>query len=67
MILTQLMMLCDSCVELKKQSICFPKNCLLISGKIVPKKDVAEIIQRFNIQVNNLTQVSVSLYLEMGE
>ncbi|KAB1224969.1 Structural maintenance of chromosomes protein 5 [Morella rubra] len=28
----------------------------LTNGKAVPKKDVAEIIQRFNIQVNNLTQ-----------
>ncbi|ONI20553.1 hypothetical protein PRUPE_2G022000 [Prunus persica] len=28
----------------------------LYNGKVVPKKDVAEIIQRFNIQVNNLTQ-----------
>ncbi|XP_062174170.1 structural maintenance of chromosomes protein 5 isoform X2 [Alnus glutinosa] len=28
----------------------------LFNGKVVPKKDVAEIIQRFNIQVNNLTQ-----------
>ncbi|XP_059651902.1 structural maintenance of chromosomes protein 5 [Cornus florida] len=26
------------------------------NGKVVPKKDVTEIIQRFNIQVNNLTQ-----------
>jgi len=32
---------------------------VLISGNIVPKKDVAETIQRFNIQVNNLTQVSL--------
>ncbi|TXG55854.1 hypothetical protein EZV62_017167 [Acer yangbiense] len=28
----------------------------LFNGKVVPKKDVLEIIQRFNIQVNNLTQ-----------
>ncbi|KAG7945745.1 hypothetical protein I3843_14G004900 [Carya illinoinensis] len=28
----------------------------LFNGKVVPKKDIAEIIQRFNIQVNNLTQ-----------
>ncbi|KAL5543600.1 hypothetical protein UlMin_007384 [Ulmus minor] len=28
----------------------------LLNGKSVPKKDVAEIIQKFNIQVNNLTQ-----------
>lgn len=27
-------------------------------GKIVAKRDVVEVIQRFNIQVNNLTQVS---------
>ncbi|CAH9122921.1 unnamed protein product [Cuscuta epithymum] len=28
----------------------------LFNGKVVPKKHVLEIIQRFNIQVNNLTQ-----------
>ncbi|XP_057458731.1 structural maintenance of chromosomes protein 5 isoform X2 [Lotus japonicus] len=28
----------------------------LFNGNVVPKKDVAESIQRFNIQVNNLTQ-----------
>ncbi|KAK7392804.1 hypothetical protein VNO78_21252 [Psophocarpus tetragonolobus] len=28
----------------------------LLNGHVVPKKDVAETIQRFNIQVNNLTQ-----------
>ncbi|TKY49621.1 Structural maintenance of chromosomes protein 5 [Spatholobus suberectus] len=28
----------------------------LFNGNVVPKKDVAETIQRFNIQVNNLTQ-----------
>ncbi|KAL5827330.1 hypothetical protein ACOSQ3_019161 [Xanthoceras sorbifolium] len=28
----------------------------LFNGKVVPKKEVLEIIQRFNIQVNNLTQ-----------
>ncbi|XP_065855891.1 structural maintenance of chromosomes protein 5-like [Euphorbia lathyris] len=28
----------------------------LYNGKVVPKKEVAELIQRFNIQVNNLTQ-----------
>ncbi|XP_019427524.1 PREDICTED: structural maintenance of chromosomes protein 5 isoform X5 [Lupinus angustifolius] len=28
----------------------------LLNGNVVPKKDVAETIQRFNIQVNNLTQ-----------
>ncbi|KAM5552127.1 structural maintenance of chromosomes protein 5 [Rosa sericea] len=28
----------------------------LYNGKVVPKKEVTEIIQRFNIQVNNLTQ-----------
>ncbi|XP_028760559.1 structural maintenance of chromosomes protein 5 [Neltuma alba] len=28
----------------------------LFNGKVVPKKDVMEVIQRFNIQVNNLTQ-----------
>ncbi|GMY22549.1 structural maintenance of chromosomes protein 5 isoform X2 [Fagus crenata] len=28
----------------------------LYNGKVVPKKDVVQIIQRFNIQVNNLTQ-----------
>lgn len=28
----------------------------LFNGKLVPKKDVMEIISRFNIQVNNLTQ-----------
>ncbi|AES69696.2 putative structural maintenance of chromosomes protein [Medicago truncatula] len=28
----------------------------VLNGNIVPKKDVAETIQRFNIQVNNLTQ-----------
>jgi len=27
---------------------------VLISGNVVSKKDVAETIQRFNIQVNNL-------------
>ena len=31
---------------------------LLIPGKSVPKKDVTDITQRFNIQINNLTQVS---------
>lgn len=28
----------------------------LFNGKVTPKKDVIEIIRRFNIQVNNLTQ-----------
>ncbi|XP_044489000.1 structural maintenance of chromosomes protein 5 isoform X3 [Mangifera indica] len=28
----------------------------LFNGKVVPKRDVLEIIKRFNIQVNNLTQ-----------
>ncbi|KAK4253755.1 hypothetical protein QN277_010391 [Acacia crassicarpa] len=28
----------------------------LFNGRVVPKKDVMEVIQRFNIQVNNLTQ-----------
>ncbi|KAM7268547.1 hypothetical protein ACFE04_010713 [Oxalis oulophora] len=28
----------------------------LSNGRVVPKKDIVEIIQRFNIQVNNLTQ-----------
>ncbi|KAK7243423.1 hypothetical protein RIF29_38219 [Crotalaria pallida] len=28
----------------------------LLNGNVVPKKDVAETIQRFNIQVNNMTQ-----------
>ncbi|KAK9283376.1 hypothetical protein L1049_011618 [Liquidambar formosana] len=28
----------------------------MFNGKVVPKKDVIEITQRFNIQVNNLTQ-----------
>lgn len=28
----------------------------LFNGKLVPKKDVVEVIQRFNIQVSNLTQ-----------
>ncbi|KAG8646239.1 hypothetical protein MANES_10G136400v8 [Manihot esculenta] len=28
----------------------------LHNGKVVPKKDIIEIIQRFNIQINNLTQ-----------
>lgn len=28
----------------------------LFNGKVVPKKDVIEIVRRFNIQVNNLTQ-----------
>ncbi|KAA8515642.1 hypothetical protein F0562_018747 [Nyssa sinensis] len=28
----------------------------LLNGKVVPKKELNEIIQRFNIQVNNLTQ-----------
>ncbi|OWM78401.1 hypothetical protein CDL15_Pgr016125 [Punica granatum] len=28
----------------------------LFNGKVVPKRDIAEVIQRFNIQVNNLTQ-----------
>ncbi|XP_027340674.1 structural maintenance of chromosomes protein 5 isoform X2 [Abrus precatorius] len=28
----------------------------LINGNVVPRKDVAETLQRFNIQVNNLTQ-----------
>ncbi|KAJ7982247.1 structural maintenance of chromosomes 5 [Quillaja saponaria] len=28
----------------------------LFNGKVVPKRDVVEIIQRYNIQVNNLTQ-----------
>lgn len=32
---------------------------VLLSGKVVPKKDVTEVIQRFNIQVNNLTQVRI--------
>ena len=31
---------------------------ILFSGKSAPKKDVIEVIQQFNIQVNNLTQVS---------
>jgi hypothetical protein len=29
-----------------------------ISGKVASKKEVTEIMQQFNIQVNNLTQVS---------
>lgn len=38
---------------------------IVFSGKVVPKKDVVEVIQRFNIQVNNLTQVSSStIYLQ---
>ncbi|XP_031264641.1 structural maintenance of chromosomes protein 5 isoform X1 [Pistacia vera] len=28
----------------------------LFNGKVVPKRDILEIIKRFNIQVNNLTQ-----------
>ncbi|XP_052193685.1 structural maintenance of chromosomes protein 5 [Diospyros lotus] len=28
----------------------------LFNGKVVPKRDVIEVIQKFNIQVNNLTQ-----------
>ncbi|XP_020532841.1 structural maintenance of chromosomes protein 5 isoform X2 [Jatropha curcas] len=28
----------------------------LYNGKVVPKKEIAEITQRFNIQINNLTQ-----------
>ncbi|KAK6933847.1 RecF/RecN/SMC, N-terminal, partial [Dillenia turbinata] len=28
----------------------------LFNGKMVPKKEIIEIVQRFNIQVNNLTQ-----------
>ncbi|KAF2293540.1 hypothetical protein GH714_002569 [Hevea brasiliensis] len=28
----------------------------LYNGKVVPKKDIVEVIQRFNIQINNLTQ-----------
>ncbi|GMH30635.1 hypothetical protein Nepgr_032478 [Nepenthes gracilis] len=28
----------------------------LLNGKMVPKKDIAEIIQKFNIQVDNMTQ-----------
>lgn len=28
----------------------------MFNGKVVPKKDIQEIIKRFNIQVNNLTQ-----------
>ncbi|KAI4333084.1 hypothetical protein L6164_017934 [Bauhinia variegata] len=28
----------------------------LFNGKVVPRKDITDIIQRFNIQVNNLTQ-----------
>ncbi|KAK4794869.1 hypothetical protein SAY86_012863 [Trapa natans] len=28
----------------------------LFNGKVVPKRDIAEVTQRFNIQVNNLTQ-----------
>ncbi|XP_057977926.1 structural maintenance of chromosomes protein 5 isoform X2 [Malania oleifera] len=34
----------------------------MFNGKVVPKKDVIEIIQRFNIQVNNLTQVSCGYF-----
>lgn len=37
---------------------------IVFSGKVVPKKVVVEVIQRFNIQVNNLTQVSYwTIYL----
>lgn len=28
----------------------------VLNGKVVPKKDLIDVIQRFNIQVNNLTQ-----------
>lgn len=28
----------------------------ILNGKVVPKKDILEVIQRFNIQINNLTQ-----------
>lgn len=36
------------------------KHNTLVSGKVVPKREVVEVIQRFNIQVNNLTQVSMA-------
>ena len=42
----------------KKRNITVICVYLLVSGKVVPKKDVIEIVRRFNIQVNNLTQVS---------
>lgn len=32
------------------------------SGVTVPKRDVIETIQKFNIQVNNLTQVSNNFF-----
>lgn len=37
-------------------------NDLLISGKSVAKKEILEVIKKFNIQVNNLTQVSFGTY-----
>ncbi|CAK9152288.1 unnamed protein product [Ilex paraguariensis] len=39
----------------------------LLNGNAVPKKDVIEMIQRFNIQVNNLTQLTPVQLLEETE
>lgn len=41
-----------------------PLQCVF-SGKVVAKKEINEVIQRFNIQVNNLTQVSFCLVFDV--
>ncbi|KAL6125214.1 hypothetical protein ACLB2K_073273 [Fragaria x ananassa] len=46
----------ESIVIMRKIDARNNKSEWLYNGKVVPKKEVTEIIQRFNIQVNNLTQ-----------
>ncbi|XP_043691102.1 structural maintenance of chromosomes protein 5 isoform X2 [Telopea speciosissima] len=43
-------------ISIKRKIDRHNKSEWMLNGKVVPKKDVVEIIQRFNIQVNNLTQ-----------
>lgn len=46
------------CLSIYENIIKFHYWILFSSGNVVPKKDLIDVIQRFNIQVNNLTQVS---------
>ncbi|XP_042483136.1 structural maintenance of chromosomes protein 5 isoform X2 [Macadamia integrifolia] len=43
-------------ISIKRKIDKHNKSEWMLNGKVVPKKDVVEIIQGFNIQVNNLTQ-----------
>ncbi|XP_062106724.1 uncharacterized protein LOC133818052 [Humulus lupulus] len=46
------------------RSTCIEFSHLFFLRKVVPKKNIAEITKRFNIQVNNLTQLSPVELLE---